>query len=412
MTTVNLTELVVERAKPAARDVILWDARTRGFGLKVTPGGRKLYLLKYRLAGGRAGQVRKPRIGDAQSMTLKEARAIADDWLAAVRRGGDPSGQRQAFRMAPNVDALCDRYLAEHVALHNKASTQREFKRVVERDIRPKLGKRKVAEISRRDALELQQAHRARPYQANRILAILSKMFSLAEVWELRPMDSNPCRRIQRQKEAKRERFLAADELARLGAALAAAEAAGRLRAGTLAGVRLLALTGCRLSEILTLRWSDVDLARGLLSLREENAKAGARVVPLGRAAVALLEQLQVEGREFVLEDAAGWRPSVNVMEHAWGVLREAAKLTNARLHDLRHTVGTYAGGFSAFVVRDLLGHKTLAMTGRYVERDVSPVQAAADSVSARIAAALAGVDSNVVPMRRRARAAGKKTRA
>jgi integrase len=239
---------------------------------------------------------------------------------------------------------------------------------------------------------------RERPYEANRTLTLLSKMFNLTEAWGLRPSGSNPCRHVQRYREQKRERFYSTEELKRLGEALAEAERTNVELPGVVAAIRLLALTGCRLGEILALRWEHVDLDKAVLRLAE--AKTGARPVSLGDPAVVLLGGLQRQSGPVV----CGFDPesplSQWVLAKAWRRIREHAGLTNARLHDFRHTVGTYGGqaGFNAFVVRDLLGHKTLAMTGRYVERDADPIRAAADHVSGRIAAALEGKSAEVLP--------------
>ncbi len=155
--------------------------------------------------------------------------------------------------------------------------------------------------------------------------------------------------------------------------------------------IRLLAVTGMRLGEVLGLRWQDVDLDAGVIRLAD--AKAGARTVPLGTAALTLLANMERTG-EFVVHGTDPNAPLlVSRVEAAWRRLRKQAGISNARLHDFRHTTGTYAAqaGFNAFLVRDLLGHKTLAMTGRYVERAPEPVRAAANAVAGRVADAMSG---------------------
>src|SRR5262249_6006287 len=191
----------------------------------------------------------------------------------------------------------------------------------------------------------------------------------------------------------KRERFFADDELARIGKALAAAERDGTEVPGFIVLVRLLATTGMRLGEALALRWSDVDLPGRAIRLRD--AKTGARTVHLGAAAVAIRDA--AEGKnDYVVHGLDGAPLPDTRVQHAWARLREKAGIPDGRLHDLRHSVGTFAAlsGANAFVVRDLLGHKTLAMTGRYVERAADLVRATADAVSNRVAAALAAGNS------------------
>ena len=140
--------------------------------------------------------------------------------------------------------------------------------------------------ISRRSTHDLRDT----PYQANRTLGVLSKMFNLAELWDLRPDGSNPCRHVKRFREEKRERFLSDIEYQRLGAALKEIEVDGSETASAIAAVRLLMLTGCRLSEIQKLRWEHVDLEAGELRLRV--SKTGAKVVYLGDPAIAVLERI------------------------------------------------------------------------------------------------------------------------
>src|SRR5262249_44962453 len=149
-----------------------------------------------------------------------------------------------------------------------------------------------------------------------------------------------------------------------------------------IAAIKLLAFTGCRRGEIARLRWEHLELDAGVIRLPE--AKTGARTVALGAPAVALLSALPRTSRYVLPEPMRLDQPlSLTGLERAWSRIRARAQIGDARLHDLRHTVGTYGGqaGFNAFLIRDLLGHKTLAMTGRYVERDTNPLRAAADHV-------------------------------
>ncbi len=157
------------------------------------------------------------------------------------------------------MKALGERFLEEHVAVRCKPSTQYEYRRSVDLFINPKIGTRRVTDIQRRDIAELHHSLRHIPYQANRTLCVLSKMFNLAEVWGLRPDGSNPCLHVKKFPEEKRERFLSADEYAALGRTLAELEAAKSEPVSVIAAIRLLMLTGCRLNEIMTLKWAYVD---------------------------------------------------------------------------------------------------------------------------------------------------------
>ena len=162
---------------------------------------------------------------------------------------------------------------------HCKASTAYEYGRSVSFFIEPRIGKRKVRDIKRSDIAELHHALRETPYQANRTLGVLSKMFSLAEMWGWRPDGSNPCLHIKRYKEEKRERFLSAEEFARLGKVLDETLRDGSETRSAVVAIRLLMLTGCRLSEIQKLKWEHVELEAGRAApARHQDWRAGSAV--------------------------------------------------------------------------------------------------------------------------------------
>lgn len=385
----KITKKLVDQLQAGDKDVLVFDTVLKGFVLKVTPKGTKTYLVIYRM-GGRDTPKQKVTIGRHGSpWTPDQARTEAEKLLASVRRGTDPAAEKKArTKRGTTVADLADTYLTEHVDVKNKPSTAVGFHRLVEKEIKPALGKLEVEKVTRADVAKLHHDMRDTPRQANQTLAVLSKMFSLAEVWGLRPDQTNPCKRIERYRENKRERFLSTAEVERLGKALAELDAAGSAHATVLAGLRLLLLTGCRVGEVLALRWADVT--EGALVIRD--AKAGARVHPIGALAQAFLAELP-RSSEWVLPALTDPKKplSNSTITHAWEGIRTAAGLDDVRLHDLRHTVGTYAGqaGANAFLVRDKLGHKTLAMTGRYVNRDANPLRELSDKVEGRIMGAL-----------------------
>ncbi len=384
----KITKRTVEAAKPGERDTFLWDTETKGFGLKVTPKGNRVYVLQYRAGGS----VWRYTIGPhGAPWTPEKARRKATRLLGKVADGGNPAAEKAAGRKANTMAELCDHYLAEHVEPHNKPSTAKEFRRLVERRIKPALGRMKAKDVTRRDVMKLHRAMRNTPRQANHVLSVLSKMFNLAELWSIRPDNSNPCRLIKRWPENMRERFLSEAELGRLGKVLDQAEQDGREHPSAIAALRLLAFTGCRLGEVLGLRWEHVSFEDGVLNLPD--AKAGARAHPIGAPALAVLADIpRVEGSPWVLNGMKeASHISVPHVEKAWRRICDRAGLENCRIHDLRHTVGTYAGqtGANAFLVRDKLGHKTLTMVGRYVHRDAVPLRALSDAVETRIDAAM-----------------------
>jgi len=312
---------------------------------------------------------------------------------------------------------LLDRYISEHLEKRNRPTTIRNFKCIVERQIRPEFGQFAVAAVTRQDIDKLHSARAETPRQANIIAAVCSKIFNLAETWGMRPEGSNPCRKIERYRENHRERFLSGEELARLGATLRRAETQGIpwkkgghtiYRRITTATIELLLFTGCRLSEVLNLRWQQVDFEAGTISLLETKSGSPQMVMMNAPARQVLRELHAAKASEWVLPSVSSLRRPISksAIEAAWNKLKAAALISDVRLHDLRHTVGTYAGqtGANAFLVRDLLRHKNLAMTGRYVNRAQAPVRTLSDQVGERIAAAMAGSPSaEIVPLKQSA---------
>jgi integrase len=403
------TQLVKALEAPATGNRIVYDSEVKGFGCRITAAGAKAFILNYR-AGGRE---RRYTIGAFPDWSVVAARNEAASLKREIDRGRDPMAEREHERQAPTVAELCNRYLAEHVGEHNKARTQAENRRMVERIIKPRIGRLKVEVVASEDVERLHRELNRTPRQANHVVAVLSKMLNLAERWKLRPLNSNPCRHLQRYPENRRERFLNADELDRVGAVLRDMEAAGTIRPEVAACIRFLALTGCRLSEAVGAIWRTIDAKAGIWRLAD--AKTGARNVALGAPALALLAQLPRSG-DRVFASAEGEPVTANVIERAWigekaqpkhrkaarPGIRDRAGIPDVRIHDLRHTMGTYAGGagLNAFMVRDLLGHATLTMAGRYVSRNADPMRQAADVVSGQIAAALEGRVAEVVPLK------------
>ncbi|MGE0733728.1 MAG: tyrosine-type recombinase/integrase [Alphaproteobacteria bacterium] len=401
MPTVKITKRTVDAAKPQARELFLWDTDVAGFGLRVRPSGHKTYLIQYRI-GGRNTTPQRMAIGNHGTLTAAQARARAKELLGLKATGKDPVGERRKARQASTIADLADRYLTDHAEKHKAAASVKSDRVLIENVIKPRIGKIHVPAISRADVARMHHQMRATPYHANRALAVVSKMLNLAEAWGLRPDWSNPCRHVKRYQESKRERFFSSDELQAIGAAIAKAEADNTEQPACLLALRLLALTGMRASEPLSLKWSDVDLQRQVAFLR--TSKTGARKVALGAAAVALLDAIPERDRgDYVVPALTRGQPlPYATLDGAWRRIRKAAGIPDARMHDFRHTVGTHGGQLApnAFMVQHLLGHTTIAMTSRYVERDADPLNALADQVSNRIAGAMKGDKAEVIAIK------------
>jgi integrase len=421
---IRLTKRSVDSLRPETAAVIWYDDTLSGFGVRVMPSGRRFYFARYRSKHGRS---RWFTIGEHGKVTVDAARTKAKGIFQTVAIDGvDPSRDREAHRAAPTVSDLLDRYLSDHVEKRNRPRTRASFKGIVERDIRPALGHLKAAAVTHQDMDRFHCARSATPRQANLILAVCSKAFNLAEVWGMRPDGTNPCKKIEHYRENHRERFLSAEELRRLGETLRQAETIGLpwkvgpesthpvksehrrtvYKRVTTAAIELLLFTGCRLSEVLELRWAQVDFDASTIALLETKSDRPQLVTMNAPARQVLRELEAIRASEWVLPSPKNNNSPISKagIETPWSKIRKAARLDDVRLHDLRHTVGTYAGqtGANAFLVRDLLRHKNLAMTGRYVNRAADPVRTLNDQVGERISAALAGRPAaEIVPMKR-----------
>lgn len=379
----KLTVRGVEAIKPGATDLIVWDSELAGFGCKVTPKGKRSYFLYYRT---KEGQQRRPTIGVHGPMRPEAAREIARRWLADVAQGKDPSQARTQDRAAPTVRELCARYMAEHAETRKKDSSIRNDRRLIDAHVLPALGMKKVASVTRADVAALHHALRATPYEANRMLAMASKMFSLAERWGLRPDNSNPAKNIDRYREEKRERYLTSAEVARLWQVLNSDAAAAKASPAAVAAIKLLMLTGRRLNEVLGLKWAWVDLDAKVLRLPD--TKNGALLVSLADAAVSVLAELKASGRDdtYVIAGQRKGAPLVN-LQKPWRALRALAELDDVRIHDLRHTFASIGAGMgmSLHMLGRLLGHTQTATTSRYAHLAQDPVRTAADAIGAEL---------------------------
>ena len=374
----------------------LWDSELKGFGVR-RQKGRPHYFVSYRAAGRR----RWITLGPHGPLTSEAARKEALKVLGDVARGGDPASQRDSERAAGNVEELATRFLTEYAAQHNKKSSAREYERLVRLHIVPALGKLRINNVTPADVARWHAGFKTNPVAGNRALALLKHMFNLAEKWGLRTL-ANPARQIDMFPEKPRERLISPTELARLGAALESAQKNGSEHPSVIACIKLLILTGARLSEILKLRWEHVDIERSVLRLPD--SKTGAKTVPLGAPALELLSELSKSaGSAYV---CPGHRADAHFVgiQRPWRRIRGAAGLPDLRIHDLRHGFASMAAmaGDSLFLIGKILGHRQSSTTERYAHLHDDPVRAVADRTARRIAEALAGREPGPIVRLRR----------
>jgi len=397
----KLTKRIVDAAKPTSdREVFRWDAELRGFGLRVKPTGVKSYIIQYRT---RTGISRRMTIGQHGVLTAEEARREAKVQLGRAAKGDDAAADKANARDGLSFATFTERYLSDHAATKKKPSSVRMDRINLNKHILPILGRRRLDTIGRADVVRLHHSMRDAPGAANRCLALLSKMMNLAERWGERPDGSNPCRHVEKYREHKRNRFLSADELARLGAACLRCEKDEKLGLSFLALVRLLIFTGARLSEIQKAQWDWVDFKSGVIHLPDN--KTGAKTIMLPAPALDVLARLaRVDANPYIIT-GEGNRYLVSVWK-PWAVLRALAGLKDVRLHDLRHSFASVgaAGGMSLNVIGGLLGHRQTQTTSRYAHLAADPLKTAANQIAAAIAATMnpKHVGAEVVPLKRK----------
>ena len=394
-----LTERRIRDARPNAKTFILWDDQVRGLGLRVTPKGAKSYVLNYR-TGGRE---RRATLARASEISLREIRERAGRELASIRAGeSDPLERRQERREAPTVADAFDRFLgpfADRRIANGRMTerTRKEYAKQARAYVLPKLGSRKVASITRDDVERLVDPM-AGPTR-NRLLALLSRLMNLCETWEWRDQHTNPARGVERAKENVRRRVLSADELTKLAAALS--DLSGRYPVAV-AALKLAALSGLRISEVLAFRWENVDMASGRVHLPD--TKTGQRDHDLPHAAMAILASLpRIHRNPWVFAS----KMDSHVQRRQTGLVfrraAAAAGIEDARVHDLRRSVATRAAaaGLSAFALRDMLGWKDLAMPARYVQLAGETArqhrQSIGDAIAADMGAEFVPIEGNCV---------------
>ena len=381
----RISKRSVDAVKAGGTDAVYWDGELTGFGLRVRRSGRKSYVVQTRIAGKLCWFT----IGPHGPLNPDQARARALEILACAKKGIDPRDADARREAEPSMADLGRRFLEEYVPVHCKPSTREEYSRSVRLFVDPVIGELRVPEVQRKDIAALHHGLRDKPYQANRTLGVLSKMFSLAEVWGWRPDGSNPCRHVKRYKEHKRERFLSPEETERLGQVLRDVE---EEMPSAVAAFRLLLLTGCRMSEIRDLRWEYVKDD----CIELPDAKTGGRVVPLGPEARAVLSAIpRDEDNPWVI---AGRLPGSHLtdLQRPWRRIRKQAGLEGVRIHDLRHSFASraLALGESLTMIGKLLGHTQVQTTARYAHLARDSIQTAAARITGSIGGNLLG-DNN-----------------
>ena len=365
----RITKTLVDQLAPREREYEVRDSEVPGFGIRVRISGQKSYVLVYRKGTGRRSTQHRVTLGSAGELTPDQARAKARKLSAEVTLGGHPAAEISAQRTALTVADLMDQFMTKHVAVRLRPATAREYSRLTDRVIKPALGTIAVAEVT--PALVSQWHHdgRATPRQSNLALAVLSKALALAEVWGLRPPQSNPCRSIQKYTDRKRDRLLSDAEINRIFAELKRGEQCGDYSPSVVLAIHLLFATGCRTDEVCRLRWEQIDWERSLISWSE--TKTGAAEKPLTQHVADLLRRAKVVvGNPYVCF-AAGTRTHLrhDVLRPNWSRVLQRANINHCGLHAIRHRAATdlYNDPEIALpIAMQAIGHKSAQTALRY----------------------------------------------
>lgn len=338
------------------------DPELKGFGARRQVGAVSYFLVK-RING----RLRWMTIGlHGNPWTPETARKEAHRLLGSIASGGDPATLKRERLENPTFSAAAEQFMELH-GPKLKAGSRVKYDILLRLYLKPKFGTIRLVDIKRSDVARFHSKLAAKPATANYCVAILSKIMSWAEEQEYRPKQSNPCFNLEKFRETKRQRYLSKDEFARLGAVLATVAEECLESLYVVAAIRLLMFTGARVGEILTLKWSFVDLQRRLLILPD--SKTGQKMITLNSAAVEVLQSLpRVQDNPYVIIGRVERKYLVN-LQKPWRRIRDLAGLGDARLHDLRHTFASTvaAEGGSLPMIGKLLGHKHTATTARYV---------------------------------------------
>lgn len=384
MATVKLTKTVADAAIARAAEYELRDTAVPGFMLKVTPNGRRTFMLQYRT---NAGVRRKPAIGRFGELTVEQARSIAQDWLAEVRRGNDPSAEKAAARAAPSMKDLCTRFMEDYSKPKNRPRTVVGYEGLIKRHILPHLGQSKAHEVTRPAVAEMMAKMKKTPRSANHALSCLRKMMNMAEIWGYRNDGTNPCRHVPKYPEGKRTRLLTDEEVARIFGYLDRADAEGFEHPFLALAVRLQFAFAGRMSEIIELEWEWVDFAQRRVIWPD--SKTGFISKPMSEECLKLLANApRIEGSRFVVpaifrqDRAMSW----NTYSKGWKRILERAGVPHIGTHGIRHRAATEIAnsGVPIKVGMQLTAHKTVTQFMQYVHTEDDPVRAAAETVATR----------------------------
>jgi integrase len=410
----KISKKAVDAAIPNGRDYVIWDSELPGFGLRVFASGKRSYVLQYRSLG----RSRRYTIGLHGVWTPETARLEAKAQLGRIARGDNPAEEKQLDHKALTVKQLCDLYRADLEAglILGKGGRPKKAKTIytdlgrIRRHIIPLLGNRRVKDLTRADATKLlkdvmagktkvsvkteklrgKAIVRGGPGTASRTLGLFGAILTYAINAGI--IDRNPAHGIRKPKGQVRQRRLTEAEYRELGRLLEGARSDEQY-ATTTDIVRLLALTGCRRSEIIGLQWGEVDFEQSCLRLAE--SKEGYSVRPIGLPALEYLEERLPHAEGGYVFVGLRNSPVFGAFPHQWERIFHGSTLDGITAHVLRHSFASIANdlGFTEVTIAALVGHAKGSVTGKYIHTLDSTLVIAADTIAGYIAGLLDGAE-------------------
>lgn len=378
-TKLDAAVVAAAECPPGKRRLDLYCTHNRGLVLEVRPSGGKTYYVR---ATGPDGKLKNPKIGRADQISFEQARKKARQWVAEIALGGDPTAEKKVQRAVITYGDLADLHVA-HSQNHIKS-----IKTLVGylKRIRKRFGRMRLTDIRQQDVsawlAELRKEGLA-PATVEKTRIIMNRSFQLGAQWETPGAERNPVKGVPRIKFSNaREMYINAEEAARL---IAAAQGSRNKQLSVI--IQLLLLLGMRVSELLSMRWENVDTAKRTLFI--PTSKTGrSRRLPLPQAAIDLIEAIpHPEGADYLFPNPRNPKKHLTTIKHGWQAAREAAGLKTLRIHDLRHSAASawINNGVGLATVGKLLGHSSLASSARYSHFADETLMAAVEAGAAKL---------------------------
>lgn len=377
----RLTKTTVSALQSGPSEYVAWDDTLPGFGVRVHTTGRKVYMVRYRTE---AGTQRKMNVGRTDVLAPDDARQRARELMAEAAKGGDPARQRQVRRDGMTIRELAAEYTT-YCANRCKPGTKANHKTNWDRNILPVIGAIKVRDLAETDVIALHTKRgEAHPVNANRCVDLIKAAMNYAERRGWRDKHTNPAKGIEKFKERERQRILSPVEIGKLLEVLTDYQPKRGVWAAPWA-IKLLILSGLRKTEWTYSRWEWVDFGAGTLTLPD--SKTGPKVVHLSGAVLDVLRQMRALTNSRWIVPAFDPNKPLRGLGRHWAIVRAQAGLHDVRLHDLRHTVGSlgHMAGLSQRQIADLLGHRSMRTTARYLHTHDAGKRLAADIAAGAI---------------------------